>query len=132
MLAHDERAGERALVLGQGDRLDAHRVARPLAGYSEIGVRLPYPFSVTTSSSWSSRATSMARTELPRCADVHARTPLVSRPIARTRSSLKRAAWPERETMMMSSLPLVRRTAISSSSSRMLIAMMPSALIGVL
>ena len=34
--------------------------------------------------------------------------------------------------MRMSSEPLVRRTAISSSSSRMLIAMMPSALIGVL
>ena len=33
---------------------------------------------------------------------------------------------------MMSSLPLVRRTAISSSSSRMLMAMIPSALIGVL
>ena len=31
------------------------------------------------------------------------RTPLVSRPIGRTASSLKRAAWPERETMMMSS-----------------------------
>ena len=60
------------------------------------------------------------------------RTPLVSRPIARTALSEKRDAWPERETMMMSSSPLVRRTAISSSSSRMLIAMIPSALIGVL
>jgi hypothetical protein len=45
---------------------------------------------------------------------------------------LKRAAWPERDTMMMSSFPLVRRTATSSSSSRTLSAMMPSALIGVL
>ena len=34
--------------------------------------------------------------------------------------------------MMMSSSPLVRRTCTSSSSSRMLIAMIPSALIGVL
>ena len=59
-------------------------------------------------------------------------TPLVSRPIGRTLLSLNRAAWPERDTMMMSSSPLVRRTAISSSSSRMLMAMMPSALIGVL
>ena len=59
-------------------------------------------------------------------------TPPVSRPIARTSDSWKRAAWPERETIRMSSSPLVRRTATSSSSSRMLIAMMPSALIGVL
>ena len=60
------------------------------------------------------------------------RTPLVSRPIGRTRVSLKRAAWPECETMMMSSSPSVRRTSTSSSPSRSLIAMMPSALIGVL
>ena len=46
--------------------------------------------------------------------------------------SVHRAAWPERETMITVSCPLVRLTAISSSSSRMLIAMIPSALIGVL
>ena len=74
----------------------------------------------------------MASTALPFWETFMPRTPLVSRPIARTWLSLKRAAWPERETMMMSSWPLVRRTAISSSSSRMLMAMIPSALIGVL
>ena len=60
------------------------------------------------------------------------RTPPVPRPIGRASDSWKRDAWPECETMMMSSSPLVLRTATSSSSSRMLIAMMPSALIGVL
>jgi len=74
----------------------------------------------------------MANTELFFCETFMPRTPLVSRPMDRTWLSLKRAAWPERETMMMSSWPLVRRTATSSSSSRMLMAMIPSALIGVL
>jgi hypothetical protein len=45
----------------------------------------------------------MARTELPFCETFIPRTPLVSRPIALTCCSLKRAACPERETMMMSS-----------------------------
>jgi hypothetical protein len=74
----------------------------------------------------------MASTALSGCETFIPRTPLVSRPIERTCASLNRAAWPDRETMMMSSCPLVRRTAINSSSSRMLIAMIPSALIGVL
>ena len=58
--------------------------------------------------------------------------PDVSRPIGRIWDSWKRAACPERQTIRMSSSPLVRRTATSSSSGRMLIAMIPSALIGVL
>ena len=60
------------------------------------------------------------------------RTPPVSRPIGRAASSLKREAWPERDTMMIVSSPSISRTATSSSSSRILIAMIPSALIGVL
>ncbi len=60
------------------------------------------------------------------------RTPEVSRPIARTLSSLNRDALPERETMRISSSPLVSRTWTSSSPSRTLIAMIPSARIGVL
>ena len=60
------------------------------------------------------------------------RTPLVSRPIARASSSRKRTVRPSWETIRISSPGSTRRTATSSSSSRMLIAMMPSALIGVL
>ena len=60
------------------------------------------------------------------------RTPLVSRPIARTCDSSKRTAWPERETTSTVSPGSTLRTAMSSSSSRILIAMIPSALIGVL
>ena len=60
------------------------------------------------------------------------RTPLVSRPIARASSSLKRTVRPSCETIRISSPGSTRRTATSSSSSRMLIAMIPSALIGVL
>ncbi len=59
-------------------------------------------------------------------------TPEVSRPIERTASSLKRLAWPDLETSSRSSSPLVSRTWTSSSSSRTLIAMIPSARIGVL
>ncbi len=59
-------------------------------------------------------------------------TPLVSRPIDRTFDSEKRDAWPDLETSRMSSSPEVRRTWTSSSPSRILIAMIPSARIGVL
>ena len=59
-------------------------------------------------------------------------TPLVSRPIGRTSFSEKRDAWPDLETIRMSSLPEVSRTWTSSSPSRILIAMIPSARIGVL
>ena len=58
-------------------------------------------------------------------------TPAVPRPIGRASFSLKRMAWPDLETMMMSSLPEVIRTRTSSSPLRMLIAMIPSARIGV-
>ena len=37
-------------------------VPRPFTGYSSMSVRLPYPASVTTSSSVSGRTTSMAST----------------------------------------------------------------------
>ena len=80
----------------------------------------------------SSRAMSIASTQFSPRETFIPRTPPVSRPMGRASDSLKRAAWPERETMMMSSSPSVTRTATSSSSSRMLIAMMPSALMGVL
>src|SRR3954465_10994104 len=51
------------------------------------------------------------------------RTPPVSRPMGRASDSWKRAAWPEWETMMMSSSPLVTRTATSSSPPRVLSAL---------
>ena len=54
-------------------------------------------------------------------------TPDASRPIARTSCSEKRIAWPARDTMSRSSSPLEWRTPTSSSPSRILIAMMPSA-----
>ncbi len=60
------------------------------------------------------------------------RTPLVSRPMLRASASEHRTARPAREIMRISSPGSTRRTATSSSSSRMLIAMIPSALIGVL
>jgi hypothetical protein len=105
---------------------------REVLRYSLTGVRLPKPFSVTTSISWSSRATSIARTSLPLPVMFIPRTPPVARPIARASASSKRTASPSLETMRISSPGSTRRTATSSSSSRMLIAMMPSALIGVL
>ena len=60
------------------------------------------------------------------------RTPVVSRPIGRASDSAKRTVRPARETMMISALGSTARTASSSSSSRILMAMIPSALIGVL
>ena len=60
------------------------------------------------------------------------RTPSVARPIARASFSEKRIAWPFRETSRMSSPGEQSRTATSSSPSRILIAMIPSALSGVL
>ena len=54
-------------------------------------------------------------------------TPEASRPIGRTSFSWKRIAWPLRETMITSSAPVEWRTPTSSSPSRILIAMMPSA-----
>ena len=59
-------------------------------------------------------------------------TPEAGRPIARTSLSWNRTAWPRRETIRMSSSPSERRTPISSSPSRILSAMIPSALSGVL
>ena len=59
-------------------------------------------------------------------------TPEVSRPIGRTAFSLNREACPDFETRSRSSSPEVRRTWTSSSPSRTLIAMIPSARIGVL
>ena len=53
-------------------------------------------------------------------------------PIALTLDSEKREAWPDLETSRMSSSPEVSRTWTSSSLSRILIAMIPSARIGVL
>ena len=53
------------------------------------------------------------------------RTPLVSRPVARTLASLKRMAMPEAVASTMSLLPLVMRTEISRSPSRMFMAMIP-------
>ena len=58
-------------------------------------------------------------------------TPPVARPIARASFSSKRTVWPLRDVSRTSSSPEVRRTPISSSPSRMLIAMMPSDLRGV-
>ena len=52
--------------------------------------------------------------------------------MARTSDSWKRIAWPPRETIRMSSSPSESRTPMSSSSSRILIAMIPSAFSGVL
>ena len=132
VLAHDQRAGHAALLLGEADRLDAHRAAaldrvlldrRALAvavlgDHQQLGVR-PHHVHGQHAVVAARRRSCRARR---RCRG----------PSARAWSSLKRAAWPERETMMMSSSPLVRRTATSSSSSRILIAMIPSALIGVL
>ena len=60
------------------------------------------------------------------------RTPSVARPIARASASENRIAWPLRETSRMSSPFETWRTATSSSPSRILIAMIPSALSGVL
>ena len=60
------------------------------------------------------------------------RTPEVSRPIGRTAFSENREAWPDFETSSTSSLPEVNLTWTSSSPSRTLIAMIPSARIGVL
>ena len=59
-------------------------------------------------------------------------TPDASRPIARTSFSWKRIAWPLRDTISMSSSPDECRTPTSSSPSRILIAMIPSDLSGVL
>ena len=59
-------------------------------------------------------------------------TPDASRPIGRTSVSWKRIAWPSRETISTSSLPVEWRTPTSSSPSRILIAMIPSAFSGVL
>ena len=91
---------------------------------------------MTTKSSASSRATSIARTRFgspPTLPETFIPlTPEVSRPIDRTFDSLKREAWPDFETIRMSSSPEVRRTWTSSSPSRTLIAMIPSARIGVL
>ena len=64
--------------------------------------------------------------------DVHPPDAGVSRPIGRTGFSLKREAWPDFETSSRSSSPEVSLTCTSSSPSRTLIAMIPSALIGVL
>ena len=102
-------------------------VPRPFVGYSSMRVRLPKPFSVTTSRSWSSRAISTAITSSPLRSFMPA-TPDATRPIGRTSPSENRTAWPLRDTMRTSSLPSVRRTPISSSPSRILSAMMPSAL----
>ena len=79
----------------------------------------------------SSRATSIAITR-PSLPTSMPRTPVVSRPIERASDSAKRTVSPARETMITSSPGSTARTASSSSSSRMLIAMIPSALIGVL
>ncbi len=59
-------------------------------------------------------------------------TPEASRPIGRTSCSEKRIACPRRETISTSSSPEEWRTPTSSSPSRILIAMIPSALSGVL
>src|SRR4051794_22843136 len=74
----------------------------------------------------------MASTSLPAPSIVMPRTPPAGRPIARTSSSSKRTVSPPLETIRISAPRSTRRTATSSSSSRMPIAMMPSALIGVL
>src|SRR6266511_1917154 len=55
-------------------------------------------------------------------------TPDASRPIDRTSFSAKRMAWPTRDTIKTSSVPLECRTPTSSSPSRILIAIIPSAL----
>ena len=107
------------------------QAAAALTRYSLIGVRLPKPFSVMTKRSQSSRAMSMLMTSSPLRSRMP-RTPEVLRPVGRTSLSWKRMACPRRLTMMMSSSPEVLRTAISSSPSRMSMAMMPSALSGVL
>ena len=130
MRADDERAGQAAALLGE--LIVWTPFAPRTLAVLVTGVRLPKPFSVTTSSSWSSRATSIARTSLPFPLMFIPRTPPVARPIARASASAKRTARPSLETMRISSPASTRRTATSSSSSRMLIAMMPSALIGVL
>ena len=52
--------------------------------------------------------------------------------MARAACSPKRIAWPPRDTSRMSSPGVQWRTATSSSSSRILIAMIPSAFSGVL
>ena len=54
------------------------------------------------------------------------RTPAAARPIGRTSSSWKRIACPDRDTITMSSSPLVGMTRTSSSSSRSSRAMMPA------
>ena len=79
----------------------------------------------------SSRATSIAMTS-PLAPTSIPRTPVVSRPMERASDSAKRTVRPARETMMISSCGSTPRTASSSSSSRTLMAMIPSALIGVL
>ena len=132
VLAHDERAGEVALVLGGLDRPHAHRAALGLAelvdarALAEAGVRDHEQVLVVARDVH--REDEVARA----AATFMPRTPVVSRPIERTSDSWKRTAWPARETISTSSSPEVRRTATSSSSSRTLMAMMPSALIGVL
>ena len=55
-------------------------------------------------------------------------TPEALRPVGRTSASWKRIAWPRRLTIRRSSSPEVWRTVMSSSSSRIVMAMMPSAL----
>ena len=74
----------------------------------------------------------MASTELPFWDTFIPRTPLVSRPIAADGVLREAGGLPGARDHEDVVVPLVRRTAISSSSSRMLMAMMPSALIGVL
>ena len=77
---------------------------RPCLVYSEIGVRLPKPFSVAVSTvCFSSFATSMQTARrLPSSGRRMPRTPVAWRPIGRTSSSWKRIALPSEENSITS------------------------------
>ena len=130
--ADDERRGEAAALLGELDRLHALRAARRQAVLGDR--RALAEAALGDDEDLLLVARDVHREDdVALAGDVHAADAGgVAAHRRGRRPRWKRTARPALEIMRISSSPLVRRTATSSSSSRILIAMMPSALIGVL
>ena len=92
--------------------------------YSSKTVRLPMPFVPAMRRVLSGSTTSMAFTSSLPLKRIPM-TPLVTRPCFRRSSSWKRTDWPLRVTSMRVSSPRVRRTVSSSSSSSILMPLVP-------
>ena len=99
--------------------------------YSSIGVRFPYPFSLTTNIV--RVASSLFTQIIPTTSSFSSSTsipvtPMAPRPVARTFTSSKRIARPDFKANIISEAPSVMRASSNSSPSLMVIAFTPLAL----